>query len=1373
MNNGRRPYAEKSAVELEALFEQARGDTRALAILKTELGRRTSRRAIRLRTSVEAEMQSAGAPTNLRDLNSPEYLASMRTPSPSDVEPAGGPPPCPVCDASMTLRTARQGRNAGGQFWGCSRYPDCKGTRNLDDEHAPVQASTTGPSSSVGASKSADLPVAWGEGVPRPDFVPEYVSIGAVPGVLREQLKGDLRLERFASQCLMLSRRSRPRQATDHARLASALLIKLLQRGRAALPTLAVEHESLRQHGCLDSVNDLALEGTELGWAPHSGSSLRVSTEAVLALLAERDSFALDPIFRFEHGSDTELLQSDAEAAFLERWVPENLGPTAGHWFTPQASLDKLLESAGLEEGGARRIDFLFCHPGGPPFAIEIDGPEHEGSAESDEARDESLRAVGIEVLRVTNEEVLHGVGAALDRIRMRCEEALAALRPPTGDEQTAAALAVDSAIAAKVQFALARAVGFGWLTPDEDWEVVLRGTGSVAAAGVFDALRLLRGFDVLYGAQSVPLRCTVRADGDYTVTRVLDDDGDWREATDSEARGERLTIAVEQGASPFQHLARDASRDIVIRPAFVPVALANEHTFDFGRRPIEPATFPDAGPALRDFLRTVFRKCEFREMQGEAVFNALRQNDCVVLLPTGAGKSIIYQLAGLLMPGVTLVVDPLVSLIEDQVEGLLEYGIDRAAPIVSNLSTPDERKRLLLRVERGEYQFVLHSPERLQSPQFRSALRALAESSLVNLAVIDEAHCVSEWGHDFRPAYLNLANNLRRFGADRASRPPPLLALTGTASRAVLRDVLAELGIDRSRSDALIRPESFDRAELSFEIVRTSPAEDPQAALRGVLNALPAKFGLPRTELYRTAGRDTASGIVFVPTVNARIHGVGDAHSAVRSATGAEVTIYSGSAPRQFDAATWDLRKRENASAFKRNHAPILVATKAFGMGIDKPNIRYTVHFGMPGSLESFYQEAGRAGRDRKPARCTMIFSEYDSARSDTLLDPEPDLEALRIGFAEADRNRRTGDDVTRALWFHLQAFSGAETDIAEVEGVLDKLDDLSARQRVEIPFRDGDDRKSLEKAIFRLLKLGVIRDYEVEYGPRKFVIDVDTFDIERCKIQLLDYVHAAQPAKSKIVARELAAIDPSKPRLAALALARMLIEFTYDVVERSRRRMLQESVLLARQARNDAEIRARLLDYLQEGLGAEHIEQLLDAEDVDLAAWWELVGKVQTAMDAGELRGLCIRALESYPDHPGLLLTRAVAESMCSDHDDGVSSQGIGAAIRSAVGDYGLSAEDVEPIVDEMFDLALTRARDLGPALTLALLDLDEAGPAIAFAVAKALRRSAELDDPRVRAVTATRKMREVVARLDIAVDSVVRRYGSPAVTRALTGV
>ena len=1265
----------------------------------------------------------------------------------------------------MALRTAKKGRNPGEQFWGCTKFPRCRGTRNVRDESEPAE-----PFRDTRVSPDTLLPVEWIEGVRRADFIPEYVSVGAVPGILQDRLGDDARLTRALSQCVLLSRRSRERgEGVEHVRFATTLLIKLLRRGHTPLATLDVEREGLRTHGLLDRVSEIDEDGTDVGWAPQPGTPLRLTDEVVLSKLTEKVPFILDPAFDFDPGSDESLLQSQAEAWFLNQWVPTALGPTSGHWFTPQAPLDRLVESAGEYGSGARRVDFLFSHPGGSPFAIEIDGPEHEGSVEVDKARDESLRSIGIDVLRITNAEVQNGRGAMLEKIRGRCQRVLTAFARATGEERAVASLAVECANAARVQFVVARAMAYGWLTPGESWEIDIRGSGSPAAAGVLDVLRLLAGIDILYGGCSVPTGCTVRADNGFVRTWMRAGGGRWVTTTVFDAPVDRLAIAVESTTSPF-HRVSGEGLDFVIRPVYVPALIAAGQSFDLRRRAAVVTTYEEARAPLRMFLRNIFRKRDFRPMQGQAIFNVLRQNDSVVLLQTGGGKSIIYQLAGLLMPGVTLVVDPITALIEDQVEGLRSYGIDRAASITSQFADREERERLLRRVERGEYLFVLHAPERLQSPQFRTALRALVECAFINLAVVDEAHCVSEWGHDFRPAYLNLANNLRRLGADREFRPPPLLALTGTASRAVLRDMLADLGIDRNRSDALIRPESFDRSEIRFEIVRTSPVQEPSAALRGVMNALPGKFGLPRAEFYRSSGAETASGIVFVPTVKARTYGVQDARRIVQQATGADVTIYSGNPPASLDADKWHAQKRENAADFKANRVPVLVATKAFGMGIDKPNIRYTVHFGMPMSLESFYQEAGRAGRDRKLARATVVFSEYDPGRSGELIDPDLDLEALRSRFEEIEGNRQTADDLTRALWFHLQAFSGAAREIDNVSDLLNALGDLSSRKRIERPYGDGHNRLREEKAVYRLLRLGVIDDYEVDFGSGRFVIHVDAFDFNRCKERLLEYVRSAQPGKSKSLVRSVNNIDTGRPRDAALALVTLLIEFTYDLVERSRRGMIREALLLARQARDDAEIRVRLLDYLQEGFGAEHIERLLQSENVELAAWWDLVSKVQSAMDAGELRGLCIRALESDPDHPGLLLARALSESMCSDHDESVSSRGIGAAIRIGVEKYEISQVDIEASIDEMYDLASTRAQDLGPPLTLALLDLADTSPGFEYVETRAFQRAVELDDPRVGAVIASRRLGRLVGRLNRTADRVTGQLEAPGVAKAL---
>ena len=234
-----------------------------------------------------------------------------------------------------------------------------------------------------------------------------------MPGVFRDELARQPDLERILSQCLLLTPRARARpEVSDHARLVSSLLVKVLQRGLNPLPTLAVEREALRHYGLAQSAMNLADEGEEEGWDLQPGSVSRINPGGLMAIAAERSTFELDPALDFVPGSPTALLQSDSEVKFIESWIPATLGPSAGHWFTPQASLDTLLGSRGLDEQGARRVDFLFHHPGGKPLAIEIDGSEHESAILVDEARDKSLWAIGIDVLRVPNDEIDAGAGA-------------------------------------------------------------------------------------------------------------------------------------------------------------------------------------------------------------------------------------------------------------------------------------------------------------------------------------------------------------------------------------------------------------------------------------------------------------------------------------------------------------------------------------------------------------------------------------------------------------------------------------------------------------------------------------------------------------------------------------------------------------------------------------------------------------------------------------------------------------------------------------------------------------------------------------------------------------------------------------------------
>ena len=1216
------------------------------------------------------------------------------------------------------------------------------------------------------------MPVSWDAAAPG-GYVAEYAAVGAIPGVLPDRLRSHEGLRRALGQCVLYSRRDRDRaDAAPQARLLGALLVKLLQRGRAPWPTLGIERTALRVHGFEEQAEDLSERGQEMGWtAPDLGRD--ALPDELVAALSRRREFVLDADCGFDAGGQTSRLGlgSRVEERFLTEWVPAALGRSAGHWFMPQAPLERLVESLSgepsAEDAAARGVDFLVCHPSGTAFVVELDGSEHESYWATDKERDGLLASCGLDVVRVPNEEVERGAGAGLERVRELYGQAAAT--DSAGKPEPLAAMLLDCAEAARVQMAVARAVAWCWLGNrgggGGEWLIELRGGGDVAAAGVSDALTILEALEVLYGGRTLPPRCRVldAYGAELTVWQPTDglcEDPEHDDAGASHGHPpQRLVIASDQLAGPL-HEVVDGDADFVIRPACLPVSLATDHAASIPRAPVRPSTSEEASPALRVILRHVFRKCEFREKQDLAVFNVLKERDSVVLLPTGAGKSLIYQMAGLLRPGTTLVVDPIIALMEDQVEGLGKYGMDRAADISSAVAEEDQT-RLLARLERGEVHFLLLTPERMQSPRFRDTLAAMKRVSPVNLAVIDEAHCVSEWGHDFRPAYLSLAASLRRFSADREGSPPPVLALTGTASRAVLRDMLEAVGIDRERSDALIRPDSFDRRELKFEIERARPGQQ-EAALRGVLGALPADWTWPKADFFSAVGEQTKSGLVFVPHVNGPF-GLRKAEEQVKRATGAGVASYAGREPKGF-RGDWEKAKRRHATAFKANEIPVLVATKAFGMGIDKPNIRYTVHYGMPQSLENFYQEAGRAGRDQAPARCKVVFSEYDAERSDHLLDPNADLPELRRRYERVDGDWSTKDDIGNALFFHFNAFGDPAGDQAEVEAVLVALGDLSERREVRLPFGGGDrERKVREKALYRLVRLGVVHDYQVEFGRGQFIVDAARFDLDWHKAALLRYVEATQPARVPVLARRLEEVREGSRTACVLRLAAILIDFTFDVIERSRRRMIQESMLLARRADTDAEIRRRLLDYLSEGFGAERLEELLSERRVELAGWFDLFGKVQSPMEAGELRGLCIRFLESYPDHPALLLVRAAAEAMCTDADDSVSSGGIRTAIRAGVETYELPRSRIGQAIDWLVDLSDGAVPGLGQPAAVALLGLHDA-PDLSWVAERVIEAAAGSENQGLRQQVALFRLERLLEQVEPAVDRTVARWTSP---------
>ena len=357
--------------------------------------------------------------------------------------------------------------------------------------------------------------------------------------------------------------------------------------------------------------------------------------------------------------------------------------------------------------------------------------------------------------------------------------------------------------------------------------------------------------------------------------------------------------------------------------------------------------------------LKTYFGYDAFRGGQEPVIDTLLSGRDALAIMPTGAGKSVCYQVPALLLPGITLVISPLVSLMRDQVTQLVQMGVPAA--FLNSSLTFRQYLLALSRAKEGRYKIIYVAPERLETEGFLD----FACHADISLVAVDEAHCISQWGQDFRPSYLHIPAFLEKLG-----RRPPLGAFTATATPEVREDIEKLLGL----RDPLRVTTGFDRKNLYFEV--QEPA-DKRSALLELVRSRPDKCGIVYCSTRKTV--EEVCGLLQEAGVSA-------------------TRYHAGLEPEE---------RRQNQEDFLYDRARVMVATNAFGMGIDKSDVRYVIHYNMPKDIESYYQEAGRAGRDGLPSSCILLYSGRDVRTAQFLIEHGESREELDAETAERLRER------------------------------------------------------------------------------------------------------------------------------------------------------------------------------------------------------------------------------------------------------------------------------------------------------------------------------------------------------------------------------
>lgn len=814
---------------------------------------------------------------------------------------------------------------------------------------------------------------------------------------------------------------------------------------------------------------------------------------------------------------------------FFEKIIPAEFGDYSfiQSLILPEIQINEIVEEDNKNFIN-QQVDFYLPQA---KLVIEIDGQQHkldEVTRTSDKLRDEFLLSRGITTIRIDTSELKSGsytikIEAILthlqgfEKLLLYYKSACQKIEKNQLTEKEIKTKLLPTAII-RFQILLIELLIHKYLTFDEDWNfniLVHENLPGFAELATNDLLIWINKIWQLKNKQSLNKP-------DFKIKIITE-----------KTKFKPTTKAINIDFSLFKRYTDENkyNEDVIfVRTDYFDIVKDKNYFRVSATEPINYKITDDDKSTLEFFLDNIFDKSSFREGQFPIIANVLNRKDTIGLLPTGGGKSLCYQLPCLLQPSVNFVVCPIKSLMYDQNDNLVKTLITNVSFITSDLEA-EERREIEKNFENGRYLFVWISPEKFQIPSFRERISALVNNFSIAYAVVDEVHCLSEWGHDFRTSYLNLAKTIDKLSSkdEQGEGIIKFIGLTATASVNVLKDIKIEFSRQKQRlEDENIKSLlDYSRKELQFNIIDDYGNKNQK--IRDIIQELKDSEDFIET--------NQKAGLIFTPNVNGT-YGCYQLSNTLNTIYPDKVGWFSGDIPKRdvFNPKTGakirtePVMKRDEFNKyklkvqkdFKDNKFQLLVTTKAFGMGIDKQNIHYTFHYGLPSSVEALYQEAGRAGRwdkrqqenKSKIGKCFVLYSHetHDKERVQRLFQKD-------TSFAEmkeiSDEVKWNGKDIFKQVFLFTQGQNDIDQDFDIILGVIENY--FQEHSKRKIFWKDAYSKlkinnDTLQKAIYRLSLLGIVTDWTTNFIDH-FEVQFKTLDEKHIIKSVSDYIGKYEP--------------------------------------------------------------------------------------------------------------------------------------------------------------------------------------------------------------------------------------------------------------------